>query len=144
LRNVELAIRKAYKTAIDAANTGAFYSFGEALQNNNYGAAIVMKSIVTNEITNKEISHVDARVTLVVTTNKTTSNDGYNCAQIADKVIKAIYENQRSKLDLSEFNLQCYNSNLVSQNTDSWSVQNQVVYVDTTLVFLHKIFIKPN
>jgi pyridoxine 5'-phosphate synthase PdxJ len=144
LRNVELAIRKAYKTAIDAANTGAFFSFGEALQNNNYGEAIVMKSIDTNEITNKALSHVDARVTLVITTNNTTSNNGLNCAQITDKVIEAIYQNQRSKLDLSEFNLQCYNSNLVSQKTDSWSVQNQVVYVDTTLVFSHKIFIKPN
>jgi pyridoxine 5'-phosphate synthase PdxJ len=141
LRNVELAIRKAYKTAIDAANTGAFFSFGEALQNNNYGEAIVMKSIDTNEITNKALSHVDARVTLVITTNNTTSNNGLNCAQIADKVIEAIYQNQRSKLDLSEFNLQCYNSNLISQKTDSWSVQNQVVYVDTTLVFSHKIFI---
>lgn len=144
MRNVELALRKAYKTAIDAANTGAFFSFGEALQNNNYGAAIVVKSISTNEITNKEITHVDARVTIVVTTNKLTSNDGVNCANITDKVLEAIYQNQRSKLDLSEYNLQCYNTNLVSQNTDSWSVQNQVVYVDTTLVFLHKIFIKPS
>jgi hypothetical protein len=141
LRNVELAIRKAYKNAIDAASTGALFVFGETLQSNNYGKAIIMKSIVTNEITNKALSHIEARVTLVVTTNKPTSNDGFNCAEITDMVIGAIYANQRAKLDLSQSGFQCYNTNLISQNTDSWSVQNQVVYIDTQLVFLHKIFI---
>ena len=142
MRNVELALRKAYVTAITSANTGAQCYFGEAQRNDNTGKYIIIQTISVNDGSTKTSSDVEASVTLVVTTSANNSNGGITGAEIVDKVLEALQLTPRSNLNLSEFDLDCYHSQLVSQNTKSWSVQNQLVYVDTTLVFRHKIFIQ--
>ncbi len=142
MRNVELALRKAYVTAITAADTGAQCYFGEAQRSDDSGKYIIIQNISVGNESTKTTNDVEASVTLVITTSKNSSNSGFDAAEITDKVLEAIQLEPSSNLDLNEFDLQCYHSKLVSQNTKTWTVQNQLVYVDTTLVFRHKIFIK--
>lgn len=143
MQDVELALRKAYLTAINASDAGVeMYYDAAASQLAADASYILFKGITSNDASTKTSSDVDVTVTLEVYTKSLGSNPGIDCANIANEILKAILTTPSFNLDLSNDNMQCYKTTLVSNDSKTWSVDSQLVYVDRVISFRHKIFIQ--
>lgn len=143
MRDVELALRKAYLTAIDASDAGVeMYYGGAANQLDADASYILFKGITSNGNSTKSSSDMDVTVTLQVYTKALGSNNGIDCANITDAILTAILPTPGFNLDLSDFNMQCVSTELTSNNSTNWTVDSQLVYTDRVISFRHKVFIK--
>lgn len=108
------------------------------------GLYIIVSSIRNNDVSTKSSSDTQTSVTVSIYTNSPKYNDGVAVEAVANEVLNRIYRNSQFNIQLNNTFFQCIKTELTSDQTNDFSQNNQLVYIDRILVFNHLIFQNPS
>lgn len=144
MKDVNQALRKAYVTALnnifhDNKQVRVFYQQApKEITDKNY---ITFGGISSNDISTKQTSDTQTSMEVKIFTYENGYNNGDAADLIADQVIQAIYPKPTSTLTL-EGTVQMVSTEMTGDSVQAWTQEGQRVYVDRTLIFRHRLFIK--
>lgn len=135
-------IQKAYKSLLSTINYNGdvpvYYQYiPDGMETPNY--------IIFGAITDSDRSTMNTQDSLIsiqvkIHTWADKYNDGKAVAMIAKQVLQLIYPLNGPNIDLSADGLQLHSTKKVNDFTENWTIQNQRVYVDRTIIFSHNIY----
>lgn len=103
-------------------------------------AYIIISPVITIDTSAKTNNDSQTSFRVGVYTRSEKYNDGKACDLITGLILAAIYPNPSATMDLSADGLQNVNINLAGDQTQSWKIDNQKVYITRILTFRHTIF----
>ena len=135
MKDVIKPIRKAYIAALAGVGCPIYYQqLPNTVQPNEY----ILLTIPSNS--NDSDKHLNGSIVTVrvgIYTQAENINNGLASATIAAAVYAAILPNPTFTLTLE--NMQMVTTNLQSDNEESFSIKNTIVYIDRFINFTHKI-----
>lgn len=141
MKDVNAAIQKSYYTAL----TGITYNsvavpvyYMTAPDDLNVDNYIVFGGVTNNDISTKGSSDTNTLMRVTIHTKSNKYNSGQAANSIAGQVFASIYPTSQSVLTLEGF--QMYSTELHSDLTQDYSIQNSVSFIDRILIFRHKIY----
>jgi hypothetical protein len=135
MKDVELPLRKAYVAALAGISCPVYY---QQLPSDISVDEYVLITIPTSaDDSTKTISGTDTTVRVGIYTHSENGNNGVASATIANAIYAAILPTPSATLPLD--NLQMLTTVLRSDNTESFTIKNSIVYIDRFINFTHKI-----
>lgn len=101
---------------------------------------IVFGSITDNDQSSMNTQDSILNISVTIHTRKDRDNDGKAVAMIASEVLQRCYPASGVQIDLSADDMQVHSTKKTNDFTQSWSVNNQKVYIDRTIQFSHNIY----
>jgi hypothetical protein len=150
MRSPNWAIRKAYKTLIeanvvatDADGSRPLNLFYQTAPEQGFKEYIIMTLPTHNEIgTIGETNNSRINVQLKICTKGKEYNSGKLADEIAGQILELIYPSKVTQIDLSADNFECYGTRLVSDIISNYQKDNNLVYIDRIITFEHIIYHK--
>jgi hypothetical protein len=141
-----LALKKAYfgvlkNIVYQGENVPVFY--GQIPSTVKPGIYISFSGIRNTDASNKTSSTTSTSVNVSIYTNSTKYNDGVAVDAVANEVLNRLYKNPQFHLHIDSF-FQVITTQLTSDNTNDFSQNNQLVYIDRILTLTHTIFQNPS
>jgi|SRR5690348_1654830 len=142
MRDVNYSLRKAYYTALtgityEASGVPVYYL--QAPDDITASSYIVFGGVTNSDLSTKNSADTASLMRVTIHTFKDKYNDGKAADFIAGDVLQRIYPNAQAALILDD-SLQMFSTELVSDLTQDYNVQNASVYIDRILIFRHKIY----
>lgn len=138
MKDVNTPLRKAYHTALTLTGVKDYYMQApDGLK----GSYIVFSSLSGSPVKTNSGSTVTVNIQVTIFTEGTQYNSGDDADTIAGKVYERVFPTPTHKLTLAT-GFQMVSTELVNDNTNTWRLKNQVVAIDRTITFQHKIFIQ--
>lgn len=139
MKDVNLAIRKAYYAALQLTGLPVFY--GEAPDNITDPVYIVFSAINSSDAStfNSDDTNTTVQVKVFKWSNK--YNSGVATASAADLIYEGIYPSRAFNLDLTADGFQMLNTKLFNDFESEIGTLAGRKYFERTIIFSHKIFI---
>ncbi len=131
------SLRIAYMAALAGIN-GVPVFYNELPPNVSPQSYIVFRSITNNDASTRNSSDTNTNVTVEIHTWDDGLNNGLSADLIAREVMNRIYPNSQAVLDLD--GAQMVWTRMVSDNTQSFSNQQNRTYIIRFITFKHNIF----
>lgn len=141
MKDINAALQKSYYTALngivfnDAAVPVYYMTAPDDLAVDNY---IIFGGVTNNDISTKGSSDTNTLMRVTIHTKGNKYNSGQAANNIAGQVLARIYPNSQAVLTLE--GAQMFSTELASDNTQDYSIQNSVSFIDRILIFRHKIY----
>lgn len=139
MKDVNLAIRKAYYAALTATGLPVFY--GEAPDNITDPVYIVFSAINSSDASTFNSDDTNTTVQVKIHTWANKYNPGTSGASAADEVFQRVYPNRAFNLDLTADGFQMLNTTVSNDFEEPLGMLAGRKYLDRTIIFSHKIFI---
>lgn len=139
MKDVNLAIRKAYYAALSATGLPVFY--GEAPDNITDPVYIVFSAINSSDASTFNSDDANTTVQVKIHTWANKYNPGTAGASAADEVYQRIYPNRAFNLNLTADGFQMLNTTVSNDFEGDLGMLAGRKYLDRTIIFSHKIFI---
>ena len=142
MRDVNYSLRKSYYAALtgityEASAVPVYYlQAPDDIAASNY---IVFGGVTNSDLSTKNSADTSSLMRVTIHTFKDKYNDGKAADFIAGEVLQRIYPNSQAALVLDD-SLQMFSTELVSDLTQDYNIQNATVYIDRILIFRHKIY----
>ena len=143
MRDVNYPAQKSYLLAL----TGIQYNggdvpvyYGEIPDSMSPDAYIVYGGITNTDASTMNSADTFTLMRVSIHTFQMKYNTGKAAGDIAGQVLGRIYPNPQFQIDLSLDNLQCVNTELVSDSTLDYSIINARTYLDRIIIFRHRVF----
>jgi hypothetical protein len=140
-------LRRAYYAALSTItyqSTPVPVYWSELPQSIASGIYIIFGQIRSTNNSDKTAPITETSCTVSVYTNSTKYNDGVAVEAVANEVLNRIYKNTTFNLTMPNSFFQIIKTTLQSDNTQDFSQNNQLVYIDRILTFSHTIFQNPS
>lgn len=135
MKDVILPLRKAYVAALSGLTCPIYY---QQLPSDVTPDAYVLINFPSNsDDSNKQNNGSDVTVRLSIYTHNENGNNGVVSATIANAIYAAILPNPKATLALD--GLQMMTTVLQSDNEETFSIKNTIVYIDRFINFTHKL-----
>jgi hypothetical protein len=138
MQNVNTELATAYLAALQPIGVPVFYNFVTPnLVPSDY---ILFRSIQNLDASTKSTGELTTLVTVEIRTTSTNVVNTTTLDSLANDVFQAIYTNTHFNLLLSSF--QVVSTEIASDNTLNYTLQDGNMYIDRIITFRHHIFVE--
>lgn len=138
MKDVNKPLRETIFPALQATGVSPYYMQAPDGLEENY---IVFSSLSSSPIAMKSGSTVTVNTQITIFTKVKQYNSGDEVDIIAGKIYLHIYPHSTFVLDMPT-GFQMVSTDFVSDTVNNWTIKNQLVEIDRTIVFQHKIYIQ--